>query len=454
MSCPSYGSDLESGGFWLTREDRSVPFERAIFVMVANRCLAPASKLFCYESWLREDVYFPEGEGIELHHLYRAMDFLAAHKEEIEQELYWQLGDLLSLDVDLIFYDTTSLYFEIDEEDGEGGLRYRGHSRDRRPDAPQVIVGLAVSRDGIPLKSWVFPGNTTDVATVQRVKEDLKGWRLNHCLFVADAGMVSEENLRLLARGGSSYVVAMPCKRGSEVVTEVLRRAGRFHRVRDNLQVKEVWVGQGEGRRRYVVCYNPLEAERQRRHREEVLRELEAELGGMRYRRDTHPKRACELMSSRRYGKYLRKLKDGRLKVSQAAVRQASKRDGLWVIRTNDESLSPEDLALAYKQLVRVEESWKMMKSGLKVRPLYHRTEERIRSHIFLCVLALLMERVVENACGESWEKIKRELRSIKVGQLLTPNGTLYQTSPGNSASRKILKTLKISPPPEIVAAQ
>jgi len=160
----------------LAGEERSVPFERSIFAMVANRCLAPASKLFTYDNWLREDVYFPDGKGIELHHLYRAMDFLARHQEQIEEELYWQLADLLNLDVDLIFYDTTSLYFEIDEEDrGEEALRLRGHSKDGRGDAPQVVVGLAVTRDGIPVKSWVFPGNTQDVTTVERVKEDLRG---------------------------------------------------------------------------------------------------------------------------------------------------------------------------------------------------------------------------------------------------------------------------------------
>ncbi|MFQ5886459.1 MAG: IS1634 family transposase [Anaerolineae bacterium] len=439
----------------LRGEDRSVPFERAILAMVANRALAPASKLFCYESWVREEVYFPEGEAIQLHHLYRAMDFLAAHKEEIEKELYWQVADLLSLDVDLIFYDTTTLYFELDEEDeGEEALRVRGHSKDGRDDVPQVVVGLAVTRDGLPIKSWVFPGNTPDVTTIAQVKEELRGWRLNRCVFVTDAGMVSEENLHTLARGGSSYVVAMPCKKGGEVVTEVLSRPGRFSVVCDNLRVKEVWVGDGQRRRRYVVCFNPAEAERQRNHREKVLAELEAELAGLSNSGEGHPKRGCELLSSRRYGRYLRKLKDGRLRVNKTAIREASKRDGLWVIRTNDESLTREDLALAYKQGVRVEEAWKTMKSGLKVRPIYHRTPERIRAHIFLCVLALLLERVVENACGWSWRKIRAELRSIKVGQLLTPNGTLYQRSPIRATSHNILKQMKVKPPAEILAVE
>lgn len=404
-------------------EDRSVPFERAIFAMVANRCLAPTSKLCCYEEWLKEDVYFPEGEQIELHHLYRAMDFLVRHKDQIEEELFWQLADLLNLDVDLIFYDTTTLHFEIDEEDeGDEALRLRG-----RPSGggdPLIVVGMAVTRDGLPVKSWVFPGNTADVTTIETVKKDLRGWMLNRCIWVADAGTVSEENLRILASGGARYIVAMRCTEGSEIVRDVLSRPGRFHPVQDNLHVKEVWVGTGERSRRYVVCYNPKEAERQKEHRQTVLAKLEEELKSL---KDPQSKRACELIASRRYGRYLRRLKSGALRISKRAIKQAAKRDGLWVIHTNDESLTNEDLALAYKQLMRVEEGWKTMKSGLKIRPLLHRTPIRIRAHVSLCVFGLLLERVAEKVCNETWRSIRYKLRSIKVGQLLTPMALFFR---------------------------
>jgi transposase len=437
------------------REDRSVPFERASFVMVANRCLAPMSKLGCYEQWLAEDVYFPEGEEIALHHLYRAMDFLASRKEEIEEKLYWQLADLLSMDVDLIFYDTTSVHFAIDDEDEEeeegDGLRFRGYAKKGGEGDPQIVVGMAVTRDGYPVKSWVFPGNTADVTTIERVKADLRGWKLNRCIFVADAGMVSEDNLRTLALGGTRYVVAMPCKKGTEVVEEVLSRPGRYQDVKENLRVKEVFVGAGERKRRYVVCHNPREAERQKRHREEVLEALEAELATL---AGGNSKRACQLMASRRYGPYLRRLKGGDLRIDRGAVRERAKRDGRWVIRSNDEELSAEDLGLAYKQLMRVEEGWKTLKSILKIRPIWHRTPERIRAHVFLCVLALLLERVAEKACGATWPRIRQELRSIKVGQLLAPQGTVYQTCPGSIEARNILRMLKIDLPPLVLKAE
>lgn len=421
-------------------ENRSVPFERAIFAMVANRCLAPASKLCCYEQWLREDVFFPEGRGLSLHHLYRALDMLTRHKEEIEEALYWKLGDLFNLDVDLIFYDTTSVYFETDEEDD---LRVRGYSKDGRSDCPQIVVGLAVTRDGYPVRSWIFPGNTADVSTITRVKEDLRGWKLNRCIFVADAGMSSEENLQTLAKGGGHYITAMSCIRGSEVVEEVLSRPGRFRTVADNLEVKEVRVGDGVRRRRYVVCRNPLEKARQEAHREEVLRHLEEELTSL----SGHPRRACHLVASGKYGKYLRKLKSGELRIDRKAVQEHARRDGLWVIRSNDEALSAEDLALAYKQLMRVEEAWRTMKSGLDLRPVYHRTEERIHAHVYLCVLALLIERVAEKAAGDTWRNIRNVLRTQKIAQLFTPNGRMFQTSQPSAEVCNLYRRMKIAPP-------
>ena len=160
-------------------------------------------------------------------------------------------------------------------------VRKRGKSKNGRGDVPQVMVGLAVTRDGFPVRHWVFPGNTVDVTTVAQVKADLKGWRLNRCVFVGDAGMVSAQNLRTLARGGGRYIVCMPVHPGGEVDKEVVSRRGRYREVAENLQVKEVVVGEGERRRRYVVCFNPREAERQSKHRAQVLTELEAELATM-----------------------------------------------------------------------------------------------------------------------------------------------------------------------------
>ena len=442
--------------------------ERALFAMVANRACAPASKLYCHEQWLKEDVRIAGTEGLELQHLYRAMDFLEAHKEDIEKAIFYRVADLLNLDVEVIFYDTTSLHFEIDEEDRgapPSGIvqgsraagrkaylapRQRGHSKNGRGDAPQIVIGLAVTREGFPVRHWVFPGNTVDVTTVAKVKEDLRGWQLTRCLFVGDAGMVSQANFQSLAKGGGKYLMAMPMRRGDEVTEAVLGRPGRYRQVAQNLEVKEVVIGQGERRRRYAVCFNPQEAQRQKAHREELLKELEAELASVSNPGDGHSKRVCALRSSSRYGRFLKETKKG-LAIDTVAIRELERFDGKFVVHSNDDTLSAEDMALGYKQLQRVEESWRTMKSGLRMHPVFHWAPHRIHAHIAISVLALLLERTVEHACADTWRNIRDDLKHIQLAQLLSPNGTVWQVTEPSRAATKRLKLLNIKPPAPIL---
>jgi hypothetical protein len=442
--------------------------ERALFAMVANRACAPASKLYCHEQWLKEDVRIEGTQKLELHQIYRAMDFLEANKEDIEQAVFFQLADLLNLDVDIVFYDTTSLHFEVDEEDAGdangqvrgsqlagkktyAAPRQRGYSKNGRGDAPQIVVGLAVTRDGFPVRHWVFPGNTVDVTTVAKVKADLKGWQLSRCLFVGDAGMVSQANLQALAKGGGKYLLAMPMRRGDEVTEEVLSRPGRYRQVADNLQVKEVIVGEGERRRRYAVCFNPQEARRQRAHRDELLKELEAELASLADRGEAgYSKRACALRTSARYGRLLKETKTG-LAIDRRAIAELERFDGKFVVHSNDDTLTAEDMALGYKQQQRVEEAWRTLKSGLKMRPVFHWAVHRIHAHVAITVLSLLLERVIEHACQDTWRNIRDDLKRIQLAQLSSPNGTIWQVTDPSDAASKRLKELKIKPPAPIL---
>ena len=445
--------------------------ERALFAMVANRACAPASKLYCWGQWLAEDVRIAGTESLALQHLYRAMDFLEAHKAALEQAIYFRVADLLNLDVDLIFYDTTSVHFEVDEEDcgtgpddgvrgskAAGAKRYaaprkRGKSKNGRDDAPQIVVGLAVTRDGFPVRHWVFPGNTVDVSTVEQVKADLRGWQLSRCLFVGDAGMVSQANLQALARGGGKYIVCVPMRRGDEVTREVLARPGRYHAVSQNLRVKEVVLGNGERRRRYIVCHNPQEAERSRAHRSELLAELEAELASLREAPGAgQSKRACALLNSARFARYLKRSTTGHPLLDPAKVKAEERLDGKFVVTSNDDTLCPEDLALGYKQLARVEEAWRSLKSGLRLRPVHHWAPHRIHAHVALTVLALLLERVAEHACADTWRNIRDDLKHIKLAQLSSPNGTVWQITEPTPAAAKRLKALGINNPTPVLA--
>jgi len=423
--------------------------------MVINRCLAPGSKRDNLR-WLQEDIFFPGAEGIQLHHLYRAMDFLYAHQTEVEREIYFRTANLFNLDVDLIFYDTTSVFWESEVEDEdqeqESGLRKRGYSKDSRPDAPQIIVGLAITRDGYPVRSWVFPRNTADVSTVARVKKDLSAWQLNRLIFVGDRGMISDDNLARLAKGGGRYILGVRLRSTTEA-EEVLARQGRFKAVADNLQVKEAWYpakDAGERRQRYIVCHNPKEDKRQKLRRKEILRELEAELETLGQSGKDHPKRACQLLTSRRFAPYLKRLKSGRLKVDKTKIAAEEKRDGKYLLITNDETLSAEDVALGYKQLLRVEDCFRDLKSDIRIRPMFHQAPHRIHAHVSLCMMALLLEHIAERGCDDTWRALRNQLKKQKTVHFLSRKKRVIQSTNPTPQIRNIFKSLEIKLPPTI----
>ncbi|GGK32670.1 transposase [Caldalkalibacillus thermarum] len=430
--------------------------ERLIFAMVANRALAPSSKL-AMEDWVREEVYIPGLSQVASHQLYRAMDELLAVQSELEYQVYGAVSDLLNLEVDLLYFDTTSSYFEVDPSEApeEDTFRKQGFSKDKRPDLLQVVIGLAVTRTGIPIRCWVWPGNTMDMTVVEQVKKNLIGWKLGRVISVMDRGFSSEENLRTLQRAGGHYIVGEKMRSGKAASKEAMSTRGRYHQVRENLHVKEIIVGDGEARKRYVLVYNPKEAERQREERKKLLEKLQAELDGLKQlSHEVHSKAACRLRSHPSYGKYLRQLKDGTLRLNKQAIRDAEKYDGKYLIRTSDDTLSPEDVALGYKQLIEVEDAFRTLKSTLELRPMYHRLEDRIRAHILLSWLALLLVRIVEVHTGESWRKVRDELQRLALGHFSSKNGDLYQCTEITAKQRQIFAAVSVEPPPRFLEIQ
>jgi Transposase DDE domain len=440
----------------------SAPHAMALFAMAAQRLDDPDPKLGCATRWLPDIAWLPEARDLTRHQFYRALDVLAVWSDEIERAVFLRAADLFRLDVDLIFYDTTTAYFETDATDEHcelwGGklyapLRRRGHNKQGRDNQPQVIIALAVTRDGMPVRSWVLPGDTADVATVARIKDDLRAWRLGRCVFVGDAGMYSAENLAALSRGLGRYILAVPMRKVKDIETEVLTRPGRYKPVADNLQVKEVVVGDGERRKRYVLCLNPEEAERERAHREQVLQELCAELNLLREREADHPKAACDLLASRRYGRYLTTDYTGRPRLDAAKVKAAAKFDGKFVVITNDDTLSAADIALGYKGGWIIGSCFRRMKqTALEVRPMFHWTARRIEAHVKLCVLALQMQRAAEIRCGLPWARLAHELGALKAVRYQAGERGIVQRTKIAGELAELLKKLGIPIPKRLLA--
>jgi transposase len=443
--------------------------ERVLFALVANRALDPCSKLAAAE-WVCEDAHIPGLDGMDEDQAYRAMDLLveADAQAKVQEAVFFATANLLNLEVDLLFFDTTSTYFERDEpdpagDDGRPAFRAYGHSKDHRPDLPQVVIGLAVTREGIPVRVWVWPGNTNDMSVIGEVKDDLRGWRLGRVVTVVDRGFSSDENLRYLTRAGGHWIAGERMRDGSPDAQAALSRQGRYQTVRDNLKVKEVRVGSGDAAKRFIVCHNPAEAERDKTHRDDTITRLQAELERIQTARakttsakasDAHHRAECALRDHPTLGRYLRQTPSGRLRIDRAKITAEARLDGKYLLSTSDPDLSAEDVALGYKNLLEAERGFRDLKSTLELRPVFHRLEHRIRAHVLICWLALLLIRISERKTGLTWRRIALELQRLHLVTLTGPDGTVQQTTPLTDTQRRILDALAIPAPPRITTLQ
>lgn len=378
------------------------------------------------------------------------MDFLFEHLQGLEINLYNQLVHLLSLDVSVIFYDTTSIYFEIEEEDENEeereGLRKRGYCKDHRSDLPQVIVGMAINRDGYPIRHWVFPGNTTDVSTVARVVKDLGALRPRQFVFVGDRGMVSKRNIDFLGSGRLKYILRVK-GRSDPLASEAVSKKGRFIKVKDSLWVKEKILGDEARKMRYILCYNPKQAKRDQERRKRALTAIEEELSHS----QGLNKSKAKLLTHRTYGRYLKLSKNGKIGLDKAKLRAEARLDGKYILSTNDFSLPAVEIAQGYKDLSRIEAAFQSMKHVLDIRAVNHTKEQRIRAHVGICVLAYLLSTHAENTSLMSWKKIRSSLGGLHAGCISSPQGTFIKTTESNKEQRSILKKFSIKPPPEVL---
>jgi hypothetical protein len=448
--------------------------ERILFALVANRALAPSSKLAATD-WIANDVRIEGLSDVVDEACYRAMDALLGVEAKVCREIYDRVADLLNLEVDLLFFDTTSTYFETGggrsddpvardahgrinpdptatptDEVRDVGFRTHGKSKDHRPDLPQVVIGMAVTRTGIPVRVWSWPGNTNDSALIRQVKDEMRDWTLGRVVWVADRGFSSAENRRYLRRAGGHYIIGEKLRSGSTEANQALARQGRYAQVADNLQVKEVNLDDADDR--FVVCYNPDTAQRDAAMRERLVAQLEQTIADTDRLSATKRAELRGVISTKPgLNRYLRVTAGGLLRVDHAAIKTEERLDGKYLLRSSDPKLSPEDIALGYKQLLEVERGWRDMKSVLDLRPVYHRLEDRIRAHVLLCWLALLLVRVAETTTGRTWPSIRADLQRLHAIIYTGAAGTATQTTEPTKTQRDLLAALSLDPPKRIL---
>jgi len=416
------------------------------------------------------DVAIDGLEAMDEDQAYRAMDLLveADAQAQVQEAVFFAVASLLNLEVDLLFFDTTSTYFERDaEESGEDAFGVYGHSKDHRPDLPQIVIGLAVTKEGIPVRVWCWPGSTSDQTILPEVKDDIRGWRPGRVITVVDRGFSSADNLAYLRRGGGHFVAGMRMREHNPLVEQVLSRQGRYQQVMDNLRVKEVSVESTDVR--YIICHNPGQAGRDRTARQDAVTRLEAGLARIKTAREreranktskdaqrkaeaAHTKAGCALRDHPSLGRWLRQQASGRLVIDRAKVKTEERLDGKYLIATSDPHISAEDAALGYKNLLEAERGFRDLKSSLLLRPVFHRLEHRIRAHVLLCWLALLLIRVAERRTGLTWRRIATELGRVHAVTLTGSAGSAVHTTPLSTTQAGILRDCQVTPPPRITA--
>jgi hypothetical protein len=443
-------------------EDRrfECDIERAVYLTVLHRlCVSGSDR--AAEKW-REDYWIPGSEKLELHHLYRAMGFLGealpeedrkdggpleprCMKDRIEEMLFDRRRDLFS-ELEMVFFDTTSIYFE--GEGGESIGRY-GHPKDHRPDLKQMVVGVVLDGEGHPLCSEMWPGNVADVTTLVPVVDRLqKRFGVGKVCIVADRGMISAKVMREIEERGWEYILGVRMRRVVEVQKKVLGRAGRYQEVVEKgvsgkdkapLKVKEVWAGKG----RYVVCVNEDQARKDAQDRQAIVEAL----------RNTLKQGDKALIGNKGYRKFVKGVGQ-RFTVDEKKIREEARYDGKWVLTTNGDRVASE-VALQYKRLWMVEDMFRTMKSILETRPIYHKCDETIRGHVFCSFLALVLRVQLQEMLGKrgqklEWNDVLRDLERLQEVETVFSGRRFVLRSQIKGCAGAVLQAVGVAVPPTI----
>jgi len=440
--------------------DRKFEFdvERAIFLTVLHRLFPSGSDRAC-EKWRRD--YAIEGvEELSLHHLYRAMAFVGEEIEDqrggtpfaprcikdlIEEGIFFERRDLFT-GLDLVFFDTTSLYFE-----GQGGetLGQKGHSKDHRPDLNQMVVGVMIDSKGKPVCCEMWPGNMADVKSLIPVTDRIRSrFHPGQFCIVADRGMISADTLKKLHHREIPYILGTRMRKVNEIKRDVLSRSGRYREVHPEknsskdpapLKVKEVVLNAT----RYIVCLNPRQARKDAQDRQAIIESLSQKI-------KTNLK---ALIGNKGYRKYLKMDRDS-VRIDQDKINYESRFDGKWVLITNTE-LSAEQVALKYKELWQVEQVFRDVKSVLETRPVYHQRDENIRGHVFCSFLSLVLRKELDRRLEEGghdfeWADIKHDLKALEEVVIEDNGRSLALRTQCVGTCGKLFQAVGVAVPPTI----
>lgn len=435
--------------------------ERAIFLTVLHRlCISGSDR--SAERW-RRDYLIPGVDGIALHHLYRAMAFLGEEladqtgatpfaprctKDLVEEGLFHRHRNLFT-GLDLVFFDTTSIYFE-----GEGGetLGQFGHSKDHRPDRKQMVVGAILDDEGRPICCEMWPGNTADVKSLLPVVERLRSrFNIQRFCIVADRGMISAETMAALEAPDCNipYILGVRMRQVKKVRQDVLSRAGRYREVQPEgtlskapspLAVKEVWLDD----RRYIVCRNSRQARKDAATRDAMVAALEEKVR-------SHPK---ALIGNKGYARFITVSKDG-MAVDRKKIDAEARFDGKWVLRTNLDHFTAEQIATKYKELWQVEHAFRDVKSVLDTRPIFHKCDETIRGHVFCSFLALVLRKELDRRLEKAgyqfeWADILRDLKALQEVTVAENERSLAVRTRAEGCCGKVFQAVGVAMPPTI----
>ena len=442
----------------LTERRFGFDVERAVFLTVLHRLCVSGSDRWC-DRWHRD--YAIDGvAGLSLHQLYRAMAFLGetigdqpgtkpgvprCNKDLIEEGIFFERRELFT-GLDLVFFDTTSIYFE-----GQGGetLGRKGYSRDRRPDLDQMVVGAVIDSVGNPICCELWPGNAADVSSLLPVIERLRTrFQVEQCCVVADRGMISDATLRELQQRRLSYILGARMRKVTAIRQEVLADPGPYREVRPErktakdpapLKVKEVML---HGRR-YIVCRNEAQARKESHDRQAMVEALSAKIGA-------GPK---SLVGNRGYRKYLT-IDRGSVRIDHDKVAAEARFDGTWVLTTNTD-LPAETVALKYKELWQVEQVFRDVKTIVETRPIYHQRDETIRGHVFCSFLALLLRKELDRRLTQAghrfeWADIKQDLQALQEVVIEDQGRSLAVRTECLGTCGKVFQAVGVAIPPTI----